>query len=769
MPKSLKFLDRYWGAYMINNRASFLVGTGLVALVVAAVPAPVRAVVDEYSVAEGGEVAINLEVCSPESQLVVRGDTGTDLDFLVTGPTGETIHSDVGIDDYFIAVLEKTGNDCEIYNLGVSNLGEEVNNFTIVLEPLTESSTRLAKYIIEANATQTVDFRACGTSAQLTARGDGDTDLDFVVRNSDGAVVHEDDDLSDETEASLSGLLSDCETFEMDIVNLGEVYNAVVVMVEPAGVIGGEFSGIAPSTTLAAGLTGEKSIAEGSGPGEYRANANSSTVVNLPICGRQRLEVRGDGDTDLDFTVRDGAGDTVHSDFDLTDITFATLEAPEDCSTFTMEVENLGDVFNVFSVALTEAGPPAIFSGPGQYRVNAKEAATVNFDVCGRQRLSVRGDGDTDLDFVVTDNVGASVHSDFDLTDQTSAILETKEGCSAFSMEVDNLGDVFNVFTVSIEDAGPRAIYTGPGEYRAGANDSATVNFEVCGSRRLSVRGDGDTDLDFTVTNRNGDTVHSDFDLTDVTFATLNTKEGCETFSMEVDNLGDVYNLFTVELAELDANRGIAGPGQYRVNANRSTKIELRACSVTEVTARGDGDTDLDFDVNSEAGNQIHSNYDLTDVTSFTLEPTQGCENFAMSVSNLGEVYNVLTVEFDGSVSQDFALNDNPVRPAIAEDGPAIGFLPGRSGGDGNDRNISIINQTGEALNFIYWSNSATLEWGDDKLGDAYTLAEGQQWNVNVIDGSNACLFDFRAVTAGAREIELTRINVCEVVDVAFE
>ena len=41
--------------------------------------------------------------------------------------------------------------------------------------------------------------------------------------------------------------------------------------------------------------------------------------------------------------------------------------------------------------------------------------------------------------------------------------------------------------------------------------------------------------------------------------------------------------------------------------------------------------------------------------------------------------------------------------------------------------------------------------------------------NVNVFDGSLACLFDFRAVTTSGRSIAITGVNACEATSVTFE
>lgn len=551
--------------------------------------APAQAAIDEYSVEAGEQVRVDLQVCSAESQLAVRGDTGTDLDFIVTAPSGEAIYTDQGVDDYLSLLLEQEGEGCATFGLSVSNLGEEANNFTVVLEPVMENSTRVTKTIIGAGATETVGFRACGTSAQVSARGDGDTDLDFIIRNADGAVVHESDDEADETSVELTGLLSDCEVFEIEVANLGQVYNAMMLVVEPEGTATTDFAGTAPRTSLAASGVGSVSqaagtarvvTAEASGAGEYRADANTKVLIDLPVCGATRLEVRGTGATDLDFTVSDTMGETIHSDADLSDVTFAALEPEESCETYTLAVENLGAVENVFDVALI---------------------------------------------------------------------------------------------------------------------DPAT-------------------------------------------------------------------------------RTGALGTGEYRVNANSSTKVALRVCALTRVSARGGGETDLDFEVTDASGKSVHTDYDLSDATEFLLDPGSGCEDYQMQVGNLGTTSAMMTVAFgreDATVaaakgnSAAAGRTANTLSGATAS-GTVAGLRKGSPVDAGTGRKVSLLNNTGEALKSLYWSNSATLGWGDDRLAGA-SLAREQQWNVDVTDGSSACLFDFRAVTESAREIEVGGVNVCEAGAVAFE
>lgn len=567
------------GAHMISIRPSLMTCAALAAMCATSA----HASVDQYPVEASSRISVNVDVCSLESQLAVRGDTGTDLDFYLTDAAGNTVISDEGVDDYFSIVIEKKAEECETYALGISNLGEETNTVTVVLEPVLADSVRVQKYIIQANATETIAFRACGTSAQVSARGDGDTDLDFVIRNADGGIVHENEDTTDATSASLEGLLDDCETFEMEVANLGDVYNALMVVIEPEGASAVAFAGTPPTTSL-----GEASVA-------FADNVPSSPTV----------------------------------------------------------------------------------------------------------------------------------------------VAET----------------------------------SGAGDYRADANGSIRVDIPVCEATRVEVRGDGDTDLDFTITDEAGETIHNDIDRSDVTFATLEPASNCETYALLVENLGSVHNLFTIELVDPGARGDLLGPGEYRVNAELATKVDMRVCAPTTVLARGDGDTDLDFEVVDISGNTLHEDYDLTDATEFTLDPGTGCADYHLKVNNLGEVYNLLTIAFDGEAGPGSlgAQSDKTVQPAIATPGPPIGRARVAPSPDGQDRGVTIFNRTGETIDVLYWANAATLDWGADKLGVGQILEGDDEWRVNVFDGSNACLFNFRAVTATGREIDVAGVNVCEEDGVVIE
>ena len=186
----------------------------------------------------------------------------------------------------------------------------------------------------------------------------------------------------------------------------------------------------------------------------------------------------------------------------------------------------------------------------------------------------------------------------------------------------------------------------------------------------------------------------------------------------------------------------------YRVEAHSEQTINLNICNPEVfISVTGDGDTDLDFTIRNSNGEIVHSDYDLTDITFTTLYRRSGvqCENFQLVVNNLGEVWNRYEV----------------VMETVRSDA--------RSGSkDDWNREVSLVNNTKETIFYLYWSNTGSGSWGEDRLG-SNVLSEGQQWNVTVDDGSGACRFDFRAVTASGREIERRDVNVCGVFTVTFD
>lgn len=285
--------------------------------------------------------------------------------------------------------------------------------------------------------------------------------------------------------------------------------------------------------------------------------------------------------------------------------------------------------------------------------------------------------------------------------------------------------------------------------YRIDANSSSTISLNICSPQvRLSVHGDGDTDLDFTVTDSSGNIVHSDYDTTDITYATLNRRSDvqCENFDLEIQNLGDVYNMAEVTLETLSSGGSSGGSTRsYRANSDSTSRIGLEICGpATRVQVRGDGDTDLDFRIYDPSGNEVASDYATTDTMDTVISPSgSGCATYSMEVVNLGDVYNMYTVTLSSS-------------------GAVLGSQ------DGKNRNVSIHNETGDTITYLYWSNTGATGWGDDRLGSG-VLANGQNWNVTVDDASGACMFDFKAKLSGGREIERRGINVCSTYVITFD
>lgn len=200
----------------------------------------------------------------------------------------------------------------------------------------------------------------------------------------------------------------------------------------------------------------------------------------------------------------------------------------------------------------------------------------------------------------------------------------------------------------------------------------------------------------------------------------------------------------------LGAVPALAQTDSYRVEANDSTSIDITICNPeVYVSVAGDGDTDLDFVVRNPRGDTVHSDYDLTDITFFTLYRLagSGCETHVMDVTNLGDVWN------------RFEITLTTVRADAAGTG---------NSGDSRNRNVSFVNNGKESIFYIYWSNIAASDWGIDRLGSS-TLPAGQSWQTTVDDGSGACRFNFRAVTAGGREIMRRDVDVCATYTISFD
>lgn len=292
--------------------------------------------------------------------------------------------------------------------------------------------------------------------------------------------------------------------------------------------------------------------------------------------------------------------------------------------------------------------------------------------------------------------------------------------------------------------------------FRIEANSTEITDLTICNPEvRVVLSGDGDTDLDYVIRNSRGEIVHSDYSISDQSEAVLYRRGDvqCEEFELRTTNLGGVWNLLDITLADVRTDSGNpVSTDSYRVDANSTHVVDMSICSPqVRIHINGDDDTDLDYVIRNSRGEIVHSDYGLSDETETVLYRRSGveCESFELTTTNLGAVYNLYLVQLE-DVVQDRA----PVR--------AVG-----GSGDGNNRDISIQNRTGQTIMYLYWSNVAASNWGEDRLGSG-VLANMQDWNVTVDDGSGACRFDFMARLADGRELEQRNINVCEVYVVQF-
>ena len=76
------------------------------------------------------------------------------------------------------------------------------------------------------------------------------------------------------------------------------------------------------------------------------------------------------------------------------------------------------------------------------------------------------------------------------------------------------------------------------------------------------------------------------------------------------------------------------------------------------------------------------------------------------------------------------------------------------------NRVVTIGNYTGVTMVRFYASNTSRSSWEEDILGSS-VLPSGRSVNVNIDDGSGACMFDLKAVFADGDELIENNFNVC--------
>ncbi|MDB5569617.1 MAG: hypothetical protein JWN93_800 [Hyphomicrobiales bacterium] len=97
----------------------------------------------------------------------------------------------------------------------------------------------------------------------------------------------------------------------------------------------------------------------------------------------------------------------------------------------------------------------------------------------------------------------------------------------------------------------------------------------------------------------------------------------------------------------------------------------------------------------------------------------------------------------------------------------AAALLLGAATAQAANRKVDIVNETGATMTEFYASVGSTNSWEEDILGDD-ELEDGDTVEVNVDDGSNKCIYDFRAVFDNGAEAVKRGVNVCQISTFTF-
>ena len=199
-------------------------------------------------------------------------------------------------------------------------------------------------------------------------------------------------------------------------------------------------------------------------------------------------------------------------------------------------------------------------------------------------------------------------------------------------------------------------------DYRVEARQSQMVNLNVCSPAvRMDIAGDGDTDVDFTVYDNNNVMVYQDLDTDDRTSTTLygtaGGRNGCQTWRVQLNNLGNVWNRVRVTLTDVPVRGGNSGGpaserersvSTYRVEANDTYWVDLTLCAPRiHFEATGNGQTDVDYVLYDPNNREVFSDYALHDRATTTIRTNGGngrCEVFRLRLSNLGRQWNPIRI-----------------------------------------------------------------------------------------------------------------------------
>lgn len=83
------------------------------------------------------------------------------------------------------------------------------------------------------------------------------------------------------------------------------------------------------------------------------------------------------------------------------------------------------------------------------------------------------------------------------------------------------------------------------------------------------------------------------------------------------------------------------------------------------------------------------------------------------------------------------------------------------------NRKVDIVNKTGKTLTSFHASTPDVNSWEEDIL-DEDTLADGESFEADIDDGTNACIYDFKGVFSDGTSLIKRKVNVCEVSTFTF-
>ncbi|MCK0209909.1 hypothetical protein MWN33_17905 [Starkeya koreensis] len=84
------------------------------------------------------------------------------------------------------------------------------------------------------------------------------------------------------------------------------------------------------------------------------------------------------------------------------------------------------------------------------------------------------------------------------------------------------------------------------------------------------------------------------------------------------------------------------------------------------------------------------------------------------------------------------------------------------------DRNVDIVNESGFTITSFYASAVDEDTWEEDML-DNDTLKDGETLEAEIDDGTDACIYDFKAVFSDGDVAIKRKVNVCEIGTFTFK